>query len=150
MDLIVCLHQSLAYFFFKFLQNRRIDFTRLEGVVYDHACGLHRYILNREPAQFQNVRFLVDGSHWKAQKKFKKSDKKSDGHLGCSLGYDYNTYKPYTQDGPDGMRNSQSREQMHSVLDKLGKSLRQKNYHNFFRWLISFFAIRNLQKMNKL
>ena len=72
------------------------------------------------------------GSHWKAQKKFKKSDKKSDGHLGGSLGYDYNTYKPYTKDGPNGMKNSQSREQMHSVLDKLGKSLRQKNYHNLF------------------
>ena len=72
---------------------------------------------------------------------------KSNGHLGCSLRYDY---KPYTQDGPNGMKNSQSREQMHSVLDKLGKSFRQKNYLNLFLKLISFFAIINFKKMNKL
>ena len=35
--------------------------------------------------------------------------------------------------GVDGAKNSQSREQMHSVLDRLGRSLKQKNYYNFFR-----------------
>ena len=41
--------------FFKFLMNRRVDFRRLQGVIYDHACGLHRYVLNWEPLQFNNI-----------------------------------------------------------------------------------------------
>ena len=27
-------------------------------------CNLHKYILNREPREFEFTRFLVDGSHW--------------------------------------------------------------------------------------
>ena len=50
----------------------------------------------------------------------------------------------------DGAKNSQGREQMHAVLDKLAKSLRQKNYHNFMRHMMAFFAVRNLMIMNKL
>ena len=41
----------------------------------------------------------------------------------------------------DVVPNSQGREQMHSVLDKALESLRMKNYQNFSRWLIMFFAI---------
>ena len=36
---------------------------------------------------------------------------------------------------------------MHSILEKLAKSLRQKNYHNFMQYMIAFFAIRNLMIM---
>ena len=50
----------------------------------------------------------------------------------------------------DGAKNSKGREQMHSILDKLAKSLRQKNYHNFMQYMIAFFAIRNLMIMKKL
>ena len=38
--------------------------------------------------------------------------------------------------------NSQGREQMHSVLDKALETLRMKNYQNFARSLVMFFAIR--------
>ena len=41
-------------------------------MIYDHACGLHRYVLNREPTQFRHVEFFVDGSHWGAHKQTKK------------------------------------------------------------------------------
>ena len=82
----------------------------------------------------------------------KKQDSRSKkgGHLGCSSGYNFNIYKEHTEVSVDGAKNSQGREQMHSVLDKLAKSFRQKNYHNFMRYMIAFFAVRNLMVMKKL
>ena len=104
-------------------------------------CGLHPYVLNREPALFENFRFLVDGSHWQGQKKLKKADKTGKGgHLGCSTGYNFNIYKPHL----DAKINSQ----MHSTMENCTKSLRLKNYQNFMRWLIAFFAIRNLNNQD--
>ena len=64
------------------------------------------------------------------------------------LGYNFNIYKQYVSNTFDGAKNSQSREQMHSVLDKLGPSLRQKNYFNFCRYVNTFFAIRNMIVMD--
>ena len=49
-----------------FLQN---DGPHLEGVVYDNACTLSKYILNLEAKQFQFMRTLVDGMHWSAHKR---------------------------------------------------------------------------------
>ena len=43
--------------------------------------------------------------------------------------------------------NSQSREIMHSVLDKCVNSLKLKTYQDFMHWMIAFFAIRNLSSM---
>ena len=148
---IMMAHESARHFF-KFLMNRRINFKNLEGVIFDFACGLHRYALNREPLDFEYLRFLVDGSHWQNQKKLKKQDNRSKkgGHLGCSNAYNFNTYKQFTKVTADGAKNSQGREQMHSILTKLSKSYRQKNYHNFMRHMIAFFAIRNMMIMKAL
>ena len=134
--------------------NRQINFRKLRGVIYDHACGLHRYVLNREPAQFRHTQFLVDGSHWTAHKQTTKSKKDTNinsrgGHLGCGSGYNWNAYKNFTS-AEVGSKNSQSREQMHSRLDKCGKSFQQKNYKNYCRYMNAFFAISNLLVQNKL
>ena len=144
-------HESARHFF-KFFMNRSINFKNLEGVIFDFACGLHRYALNREPLDFEYLRFLVDGSHWQNQKKLKKQDNRSKkgGHLGCSNAYNFNTYKQFTKVTADGAKNSQGREQMHSILTKLSKSSRQKNYHNFMCHMIAFFAIRNMMIMKAL
>ena len=129
-------HESARHFF-KFLMTRKIDFNNLDGIIEDYACGVHQYALNREPEDFEYLRFLVDGSHWQSQRKLKKPDSRSGkgGHLGCSTGYNFNQYKKIVKNDIDGAKNSQGREQMHAVLDKLAKSLRQKNYHNFMAFL---------------
>lgn len=106
------------------------------------------YILNREPAQFENVRFLVDGSHWSSKKKDKRGGR-GGGHLGCSASYNFNLYKPFVSDEITRV-NSQGREQMHSILKKLAPSLRQKNYFTFMNYLIMFFCINNLNKIGKI
>ena len=88
------LQQESAYNIFRLLMCRDIDLENLKGVIYDHACGLDAYLLNREPRKFQYIRCLVDGAHWAGQKKLKKPDKSGKGgHLGCSEGFNY-LYKP--------------------------------------------------------
>ena len=145
------LHAESPRHFFHFLTSRTVDYNNLRGVIFDYACGLHQYILNREPAQFETVRFLVDGSHWTAMKKtkfYKKPTSGSGGHTGCSESYNFNNYKQYTK--KENCENSQNREQLHSTLSKLGKSLRQMSYGNFMRYMVAFFAISNMTKLNKI
>ena len=43
---------------------RDVDFHALQGIIFDHACGLDQYILNMEPKEFEYLRCLVDGAHW--------------------------------------------------------------------------------------
>lgn len=33
-------------------------------IIYDNACNLHQYILNREPVHFKSSWLLVDRFHW--------------------------------------------------------------------------------------
>ena len=96
------------------------------------------------------VLFIVDGCHFQGQRKMKKSTSGKASHLGCSESYSFMAYKPYTQLQIDGAHNSQGREQMHSVPEKLAPSLRQMNYSNFMRTLIIFFSVHNLWTMDKL
>ena len=91
-ELMLC--KESAHNFFRFLMSRDVDMNILEGVIFDHACGLDAYILNREPREFQYLRCLVDGSHWQGQKKLKKPNSSGrGGHLGCSEGFNFNLYK---------------------------------------------------------
>ena len=130
--------------------TRKIDWKNLDGIIYDYACGLQRYALNREPVVFQYKRFLVDGCHFRGHsKKSKRKTANKSGHTGCSNSSNFMEYKAFTSKHKDGGHLSQGREIMHSVLDKLAPSLRQKNYANFMRSLIVFFTIRNLKIMNK-
>ena len=34
-------------------------------IVYDNACNLHTYCLNRDPVFFKHSRFLIDRLHWR-------------------------------------------------------------------------------------
>ena len=52
---------------FRFIMCRDITMTgphKLHGIIYDNACNLDQYLLNREPREFEHIRVLVDGSHW--------------------------------------------------------------------------------------
>ena len=39
--------------------------TAPKVIIYDNACRLHMYSLNRDPGFFMKTRFLVDRFHWK-------------------------------------------------------------------------------------
>ena len=49
---------------FRLLMCRDINLHELKGVIFDFACGLDQYMLNREPLEFEFLRLLVDGGHW--------------------------------------------------------------------------------------
>ena len=43
--------------------------TKLKGVFYDNACNFHTYLLGREPKEWEYLRCLVDGMHYRGHKK---------------------------------------------------------------------------------
>ena len=51
----------------EFAQYHSYPFTFLAPkiVIYDNACNLQNYCLNRDPLFFKNTLFLVDRFHWK-------------------------------------------------------------------------------------
>ena len=154
-----CCPLNITYFFelmlekespeniFRFLTCHDVQLNpdlpgKLDGIIHDFACGLDEYLLNREAKKFQYLRVLVDGSHWQSQKRQKKPNKKGKGgHNGCSDGFNFNEYKKYLQPG----FNSQGREQMHSQLNELTKSLQQMSYLNYMTFLKVWFAMQNLK-----
>ena len=141
------LQKESSHNIFRLLMCRDLDLYKLKGVIFDHSCGLDTYILNREPREFEYLRCLVDGSHWNGQKKLRKPDNSGHGgHMGCSLGYNYNLYKEHLP----ADTNSQGREQMHAVLQKLVPSLRQMSYPVFMTMMKVFFGINNLKRKGEV
>ena len=141
------LQKESCHNIFRLLMCRDLDFLKLKGVFFDHSCGLDQYILNREPREFEYLRCLVDGAHWNGQKKLRKPDSSNIGwHIGCSLRFNYNLYREYLP----YQTNSQGREQMHSVLEKLVPSLRQMSYPVFMNVMKVFFGIGNLKKKREI
>ena len=53
-----------AHNIFRLLMCRDVDLRALQGVIFDKACELDQYMLNREPREFEFLRCLVDGAHW--------------------------------------------------------------------------------------
>ena len=128
---------------FRILQCRDFDQEHLQGILIDHACLVDRYILNREAPMLEWKKLLVDGAHWRAQKKFKahNPNTRRGGHIGCSESFNWNLYKQSV----DEQVNSQGREQMHSLVEKCSKSLRLMSYENFMVFMKVFFAMTNLK-----
>ena len=61
-EIMLC--KESAHNIFRLLMCRDVDLNALQGVIFDHACGLDQYLLNREPREFEYLRCLVDGAHW--------------------------------------------------------------------------------------
>ena len=127
---------------FRLLMCRDLEFSRLRGIIFDHACRLNQYIMNREPQRFQYLRTLVDGVHFRGHKKTKKGTSKKGGHSGCSNGFNSMEYKKYWKSG----YYTQGREQIHSQIDALTPSFRQMSYQSYMVMLRTFFALNNLKK----
>ena len=67
---------------YRLLMCRDIDMHSLKGILLDHACLFDNYAMNREAQMLKYKKVLVDGLHWNAQKKNKKSKSNSKGKGG--------------------------------------------------------------------
>jgi hypothetical protein len=102
-------------------------------IVYDNACKLHVYALNREPKLYKSSRFFVDRFHWR-------------GHIGCSKGYCLDSYKSLDS----AKINSQINEQANTGLQRIKGQLAYMKPENFMFTLSIFLAITNMDKIRKL
>ncbi|XP_062381987.1 uncharacterized protein LOC134069870 isoform X2 [Sardina pilchardus] len=112
----------------------RSHFTSGPGtVLYDNACKLHSYALNRDPQFFINTWFLVDRLHWK-------------NHSACSSGYNTNRYPQF------GNINTQVAEQYNAKLKRLKHHLPYMAKQHFLQhlklylWYHSRNVARKLQR----
>ena len=96
-------------------------------IIYDNACKLHQYCLNREPRFFSNTLFVVDRFYWR-------------GHVGCSAGYSLDTYKNMS------LReiNSQVNEQANAGLQRIRGQLAYMTPENFVYHIFVFFLLRTV------
>ena len=107
--------------------------TPPKSIVYDNACKLHVYCLNREPALYKQTRFFVDRFHWR-------------GHVGCSRGYSLDSY----QSMDVRSINSQVNEQANAGLQRIKAQLAYMKPDNFNFTLSMFLCITNMDKVNAL
>ena len=102
------------------------------NIIYDNACNLHNYSLNREPDFLKTTWFLVDRFHWKNHAGYIVDASFSHWlsaicfiYTGCSVGYNMSLYPQFTE------INSQIVEQCNSVLKRTKSSLSYMTKNNF-------------------
>ena len=102
--------------------------TAPEVVVYDFACALEEYCLNRLPGYFKYTRFLIDRLHWK-------------NHTACAMSYCMNAYV-HLKD-----LNSVVAEQNNSALGRIERTITRSRQYPFMLLLRLFLNGWNQQKV---
>ena len=101
-------------------------------VVYDFACALQDYCLNRQPEHFKNTAFLVDRFHWF-------------NHVSCARSYNLSLYGEYAY------LNSQIAEQCNnSALSRIKCSCSQMKQVTFMSTVRFFLEMWNQRKIDIL
>ncbi|ORZ30636.1 hypothetical protein BCR44DRAFT_78206 [Catenaria anguillulae PL171] len=93
--------------------------------IYDNACNLSEYILNRAPSLFKNTTFLVDGFHFNS-------------HTNCSAAFD--SFQHLS--GLDGAK-STVQEQRNQHLDKLKLTAPHMRFDTLAAYLLYTIALLN-------
>lgn len=100
-------------------------------VVYDFACALQDYCLNRQPEHFRDTTFLVDRFHWF-------------NHVSCARSYSLSSYLQYAY------LNSQVAEQCNSALTRIKCSISQMKQVTFMSGVRFFLEMWNQRKNDSL
>jgi hypothetical protein len=99
--------------------------------VYDFACALHEYFLNRSPAYIKYTQFCVDRIHWF-------------NHRWCGSGYNLSLYPQYK-----GV-NSQLAEQGNSSLAQVEDAASCMNQSHFMQNLAFYLSCWNQGKLERI
>jgi hypothetical protein len=127
--------------------------TRLQRapryVIYDFACNLEEYAMNREPAFFAETTFLIDGFHCKNHTRFALAlvnDVFSHcWSRSCSKAHFIKNYPAL-----HGV-NSSCCEQYHSYISRLRRSathMKQSTFMQFLRAFVNLWNLKIVAKMN--
>ncbi|EFJ40079.1 hypothetical protein VOLCADRAFT_100152 [Volvox carteri f. nagariensis] len=100
-------------------------------VVYDFACNLHEYCMNRAPAFFQGTQFAVDRFHW-------------GNHVSCSHAYNLSLFPGLSY------INSEVAEQVNSELRPFKAMLSQMKQANFMACMRLALHHRNSARVDTL
>ena len=123
-------------------------FTAPQYIVYDNACGLHTYCLNRDPNFFKTTKFLVDRFHWSNHRgKYFVCFTNlclNTVIIGCSRAYNIEYYPSLNH------LNTEVNEQANSSISKLKSQLSYMNEGNFFNHLKLFLWHRNQTKIKSI
>jgi hypothetical protein len=99
-------------------------------VVYDFACALSEYCLNRAPQFFRDTTFLIDRFH-------------IGNHSACGLGF---ALEPYDQHPALAGINTQVAEQAHSALQKIKPIVTQMKQQTYMQAMRLYLHHRNVGK----
>lgn len=99
-------------------------------VVYDFACALSEYCLNRAPQFFKDTTFLIDRFH-------------IGNHSACGLGF---ALQPYDQHPALAGINTQVAEQAHSALQKIKPIVTQMKQQSYMQAMRLYLHHRNVGK----
>ncbi|XP_053402535.1 uncharacterized protein LOC123544018 isoform X2 [Mercenaria mercenaria] len=97
-------------------------------VIYDNACKLQEYCLNRDPLFFKDTEFYVDRLHW-------------DNHTSCSYGYNLSLYPELEN------LNSQCNEQANAGLKRIKDQLSYMTASNFMTHCAFYLRHKNMCKL---
>jgi hypothetical protein len=100
-------------------------------VVYDFACSLQDYCLNRAPGFFANTLFVIDRFHWS-------------NHVSCCAGYDIDRYSLLRY------LNTEIAEQCNSALQYIKPSVSRCKQRSFMLLMRLFLDAWNERKIIKL
>ena len=135
---------TYASFVIKNAEGRNEPFTFLTCylerapriVIYDFACSLMDYCLNRAPNFFKDTLFLVDKFHWY-------------NHVACARSFDIRMYREYSE-VKSRTRNSQACEQINAAMKRLRFVLSKMGQEPFMLFIRLFVARCNRLKLEKI
>jgi hypothetical protein len=100
-------------------------------IVYDNACGLATYAMQREPVLFRDTLFCCDPLHWL-------------DHTACSCAHYVGSFEQFI-----GWRNWEVCEQAHRRMNKSAASLSYMSQENFMYMSRYLWAIQNCALLNR-
>lgn len=101
-------------------------FPKTELVMYDNACHLHEYGLNRFPRAIKDIQFMIDSLHWV-------------NHRSCAAVYNADVFRNQI-----GNMSSVLSEQKNSILTHLKDTAPFLSFRSFVSMLRFSFAVMNL------
>jgi hypothetical protein len=115
-------------------------------IVYDFACALEEYCMNRDPTWFRNTKFVIDRFHWHNHNRYAHANMALLSHFVCSCG------KAFNMSNYPALYsfNSSICEQFHSFIRRFKAAATSMKMPNFMRWMRLWVNVWNSDKVTQI